>query len=65
MANEVIVSSDLVDEIRNIMNTARQNVARQVNGEQLLAYWNIGRVIVEYEQNHNERADYGDRKSVV
>ena len=36
MANEVIVSSDLVDEIRNIMNTARQNVARQVNGEQLL-----------------------------
>ena len=59
MANEVIVSSDLVDEIRNIMNTARQNVARQVNGEQLLAYWNIGRVIVEYEQNHNERADYG------
>lgn len=59
MPNEVIVPADLVNEIRNIMNAARQNVARQVNSEQLFAYWNVGRAIVEYEQNHNERADYG------
>ena len=59
MLSEVIVPDDLVKEIRNIMSAARQNVARQVNNEQLLAYWNIGRVIVEHEQNHNERADYG------
>ena len=24
-----------------------------------LAYWNIGRIIVEYEQSSPERADYG------
>ena len=59
MANELIVPDVLIDEIREIMNTARQNVAKQVNSEQLLAYWNIGRAIVEYEQNSNERAAYG------
>ena len=59
MENEVIVPGGLVAEIRQIMNMARQNVAKQVNSEQLFAYWNIGRVIVEYEQNSNERAGYG------
>ena len=59
MKNEAIVPKGLVAEIRQIMNTARQNVAKQVNSEQLFAYWNIGRAIVEYEQNSNERADYG------
>lgn len=59
MENEVIVPGELVAEIRQIMNIARQNVAKQVNSEQLFAYWNIGRVIVEYEQNSNERAGYG------
>jgi predicted nuclease of restriction endonuclease-like (RecB) superfamily len=41
------------------METARQNVARQVNNELLTAYWNIGRIIIEHEQNSKERAEYG------
>ena len=41
MSNEVIVPSDLIAEIRQIMITARQNVAKQVNSEQLFAYWNM------------------------
>ena len=49
MSNEVIVPSDLIAEIRQIMITARQNVAKQVNNEQLFAYRNIGRAIVKYE----------------
>ena len=36
MENEVIVPGGLVAEIRQIMNMARQNVAKQVNSEQLL-----------------------------
>ena len=59
MDNEVLVPQDMIAQIREIMNTARYNVAREVNNEQLLAYWNIGRVIVEHEQNNNERAEYG------
>ena len=32
-------------EIKAILNTARANVARQVNSELLGTYWNIGRII--------------------
>lgn len=49
----------MIIQIRDIMNNARFNVAQQVNNEQLLAYWNIGRVIVEHEQDSKERAEYG------
>ena len=30
-----------------------------VNTEFLSTYWNVGRIIVEYEQKSKERADYG------
>ncbi len=49
----------VVKEIRLILDTARNNVARQVNNELLNTYWNIGRIICEYEQTMPERADYG------
>lgn len=59
MDNEVMIPKDLIGQIREIMCTARYNVAREVNNEQLLAYWNIGRVIIEHEQDNSERAEYG------
>ena len=58
MMNEVKIPQEMVNKIRGIMNTARQNVAKQVNSELIAAYWNIGRVIVEHEQDSNERAEY-------
>ena len=51
--------SSLVEEIKSVLNAARSNVARQVNNELLSTYWNIGRIIAEYEQTVPERADYG------
>lgn len=55
--NELAYS--LINEIKAVLDTARQNVARQVNNELLAAYWNIGRIIVEHEQGNKERAEYG------
>lgn len=49
----------IVAEIKTVLDSARRNVARQVNSELLNAYWNIGRIISEYEQTEPERADYG------
>lgn len=46
-------------KIKTILDTARSNVAQQVNSELLSAYWNIGRIICEYEQSVPDRADYG------
>ena len=59
MDNELIIQQEMISQIREIMINARQNVAVQVNNEQLLAYWNIGRVIVEHEQANDKRAEYG------
>ena len=59
MGNELIIQQEMISQIREIMINARQNVAIQVNNEQLLAYWNIGRVIVEHEQASDKRAEYG------
>ncbi len=49
----------IVHEIGDLLAAARSNVARQVNNELLSTYWNIGRIIAEYEQTVPERADYG------
>lgn len=53
------LADSLVAEIKEILHTARQNVARQVNNELLATYWNIGRIIVEHEQGNESRAGYG------
>ena len=53
--------SAMIREIQSILDNARSNVARQVNRELLNTYWNIGRIICEYEQSAPERADYGKR----
>ncbi|MBR6811968.1 MAG: hypothetical protein IKM51_01185, partial [Oscillospiraceae bacterium] len=51
--------SPVLQKIKSVLDTARSNVARQVNNELLNAYWNVGRIICEYEQTVPERADYG------
>ena len=51
--------SPILQEIKTVLDTARSNVARQVNSELLNTYWNIGRIICEYEQTIPQRADYG------
>lgn len=52
-------NGSIVNEIKGILLTARENVSKAVNNELLLAYWNIGKIIVEYEQNGAEKAEYG------
>lgn len=51
--------TSLVQEVRTMLESARQKVAQQVNNELLNTYWSIGRIICEYEQTSPERADYG------
>ena len=60
--NKTVVSNEMslvVQEVRSILDNAREKVAKQVNNELLLTYWNIGRIICEYEQTIPDRADYG------
>ncbi|MCX5797976.1 MAG: DUF1016 N-terminal domain-containing protein [Proteobacteria bacterium] len=49
----------LLERIAHILIEARGKVVREINRTQVLAYWEIGREIVEYEQKGKERAEYG------
>lgn len=52
---------DLFERVIAILEQARTNVVRSVNSEMVLAYWHIGREIVQELQGGEERAGYGTR----
>jgi len=51
----------IFSKIAAILDRARANVVRNVNSEMVLAYWHIGREIVEHVQLGEGRAEYGQR----
>lgn len=53
-------TGDLFDRVASILEQARKNVARSVNSNMVLAYWLIGREIVQEVQKGSPRADYGE-----
>jgi predicted nuclease of restriction endonuclease-like (RecB) superfamily len=53
----------LFQRVASILEQARRNVVRSVNTNMVLAYWLIGREIVQALQGGDERAEYG--KQVV
>ncbi len=63
MKNETAAenSARLFERVREILDSAKSNVARSVNTEMVRAYWLIGQAIVEDEQQGKERADYGEQ----
>jgi predicted nuclease of restriction endonuclease-like (RecB) superfamily len=55
----IVDHTPLFSEIKEIILQSRQRVFRIVNSTLLETYWEIGRLIVEDEQQGKERADYG------
>ena len=51
--------NSLFDRVVIILEQARTNVVRTVNSEMVLAYWHIGREIVQELQKGENRAEYG------
>lgn len=49
----------LLDRVVGILDAARSRTVRHVNSEMVLAYWLIGREIVQALQGGQDRADYG------
>ena len=57
--NDIVNTTDMINEIKEVLQNAKLNISYQVNSELLSAYWSIGKIIIEHEQNNNERAEYG------
>jgi len=60
MNNEIDkIHKDVYSSIKELMDNARNKVAREVNNILIQTYWEIGRIIVEDEQGNSDRAEYG------
>lgn len=55
----IIIFDSLVADVRSIIEEGRQRAFATAGQVAILTYWNIGRRIVEEEQQGNARADYG------
>ena len=56
-----ISSTQLLTDVCSIIDNGRQRAYSAVNTTMIETYWNIGRRIVEEEQQGKERAEYGER----
>ena len=63
MEKDLAALQDIYSEIRETLLVSRNSAYAAVNFSMVQAYWQIGRIIVEHEQNGNLRAEYG--KSVL
>jgi len=53
--------NNLFGRVADILLEARSKVVREINKTQVLAYWEIGHEIVEFEQKGKLRAEYGEK----
>ena len=53
------VRQSLIQDVRQIIETARANAVRSVDFCRVQMYWHLGQRIFEEEQHGKERADYG------
>ncbi len=54
-----LFNPQLVAQISQIIEQSRMAIKQTVNTTMVQCYWQIGQLIVEFEQNGNRRADYG------
>ncbi len=56
---EIEIRSQFLGQIKEIIVQAQNNAVQAVNTARVTMYWNIGKTIIEEEQQGKERADYG------
>ena len=56
---KALVPSQLLNDLRSLLKQSRQQLQQNINTTMVYTYWQIGRLIVEQEQQGSERAAYG------
>lgn len=54
-----LVNQQYINRAIDLLQESRRQLAREVNSTMTQTYYQIGRIIIEEEQNGNNRADYG------
>jgi len=60
MGTELTIYQNVIDDVKGIISSGIENAYVAANRAMVLTYWNIGKRIVEQEQDGNERAAYGN-----
>lgn len=56
------ISTELLTAIRNLLTQTRKQLQQTVNHTMVKTYWEVGRLIVEHEQQGETRASYGKQQ---
>lgn len=59
MINKVL-DNGFVNEIKELIDKTKIKIVKDINFEMVLAYWNIGKKIVDEENKHDRDSSYGD-----
>ena len=52
-------NNKMINEITELVNNTKNNLASEINKSVIYVYWNIGRIIVSNENEYNNRLEYG------
>jgi len=56
---KALVPPQLLNDLRSLLKQSRQQLQQNINTTMVHTYWQVGRLIVEQEQQGSERATYG------
>jgi len=59
MKKELSTIEPLLNDIKKLINNAKEKVIHTIENQRVTLYWNIGERIFEEEQEKRERAEYG------
>ena len=59
MEKKDLNNQNFIDDVKSIIDSARQKAVRSVDFCRVRMYWDIGKRIFEEEQEGKDRADYG------
>ncbi len=52
-------NNKIIHEITDLVNQVKTNLVSEINKSIIFVNWNIGRIIVSNENEHNNRLEYG------
>jgi len=56
---KALVPPQLLNDLRSLLKQSRQQLQQNINTTMVHTYWQVGRLIVEQEQQGSERTAYG------
>jgi len=57
-----IIDTKLIENLKSLILSSREKIVQSVNTTMVQTYWNIGKILIDEEQQGNSRAKYGKKQ---